>query len=79
MSIHEQCVCHTGVYEDILLKVESGYRMPNPASNRVICPAPVYDTMLRCWKRNPEDRPTFEYLKIFFDDYEVCSEEHYAV
>ena len=53
--------------------------MPNPASNRVICPAPVYDTMLRCWKRNPEDRPTFEYLKIFFDDYEVCSEEHYAV
>ena len=71
--------CHAGIYGDIMLKVAEGYRMPNPhGSGRVICPPPIYNTMLMCWKHKPEDRPTFEFLKNFFEDYEVCAEQQYV-
>ena len=62
----------------VLLEVDRGYRMSNPAgSGGVVCPDPIYDIMMRCWKHRPEDRPTFEYLKAFFDCYEVSSEGAY--
>ncbi|KAK7099626.1 tyrosine-protein kinase Lyn-like isoform X2 [Littorina saxatilis] len=71
-------VPYPGVYGDILLKVEGGYRMPNPdGSGKCVCPPPVYDTMQKCWQYEPADRPTFEFLKTFFEDYEVSTEEHY--
>ena len=72
------CLVTTGMYGDILVKVEGGYRMSNPGgTGRIVCPNPIYDIMKSCWKHKPEDRPTFEYLKTFFEDYEVSSEEHY--
>ncbi|KAL5016988.1 hypothetical protein ScPMuIL_006577 [Solemya velum] len=38
--------------------VERGNRMLRPHN----FPNCFYDIMRRCWKKNPEDRPTFEYL-----------------
>ncbi|CAK9303551.1 unnamed protein product [Gordionus sp. m RMFG-2023] len=43
---------------EVLHQVEHGYRMPCPPN----CPALLYDTMLDCWKKNEQDRPTFETL-----------------
>ena len=64
----------TGVSGNILLKVEEGYRMANPGGvGRITCPAAVFDTMMMCWRRSAEERPTFEYLETFFTDYEVTS------
>jgi hypothetical protein len=37
---------------DLVLK---GERLRRPDN----CPDELYDLMLKCWKRNPEDRPTF--------------------
>ncbi|XP_064652095.1 hepatocyte growth factor receptor-like isoform X2 [Lineus longissimus] len=41
---------------DILRYLRQGRRLPQPS----FCPAPLYDIMMECWSRNPEDRPTFE-------------------
>ncbi|CAJ0927815.1 unnamed protein product, partial [Mesorhabditis belari] len=40
-------------------QVQRGYRMPLPRG----CPENIYtELMLKCWEKNPERRPTFEYL-----------------
>ena len=49
----------------VLASVERGYRMPCPAN----CPDPLYQIMLDCWKDEPEDRPSFEYIKIVLGNY----------
>ncbi|CAJ0927617.1 unnamed protein product, partial [Mesorhabditis belari] len=44
---------------ELIRKVEHGYRMPLPRG----CPGNIYtEVMLKCWEKNPERRPTFEYL-----------------
>lgn len=48
-----------------LSQVGRGYRMPRPRN----CPDALYDAMLKCWDREPGNRPTFMYLHAFFDDY----------
>ncbi|XP_061180887.1 tyrosine-protein kinase SRK2-like [Saccostrea echinata] len=63
---------------EVLSKVEKGYRMPKPTGGTVPCPDPYYDIMLQCWKRNADSRPTFEYLRDFFDNYFVSSEGQYS-
>ncbi|KAL5016982.1 hypothetical protein ScPMuIL_006571 [Solemya velum] len=50
--------------------VERGYQMPRPHN----CPEPFYEILLKCWKKNPENRPTFEYLCNFLDDYFISIE-----
>ncbi|XP_068118042.1 tyrosine-protein kinase Srms-like [Hyperolius riggenbachi] len=43
----------------------AGYRLPMPP----LCPADVYDLMLKCWYEDPRKRPTFQQIvesKIFF-------------
>lgn len=70
-------VPYPGLYTDVLQTIDSGYRMANPAGDTIVCPDPVYDIMNQCWRGKPTERPTFEYLKGFFEDYEVSSEEHY--
>ena len=44
--------------------LEKGYRMPSPPN----CPEALYRVMLDCWKQDPEQRPTFEYLQYHFED-----------
>lgn len=48
-----------------LEEIQRGYRMPRP----IECPSVIYDMMLRCWDSRAENRPTFEYLHKFFDDF----------
>lgn len=48
-----------------LVKVKKGYRMPCP----ICCPVDLYGIMLRCWDREPANRPTFRYLHNFFDEH----------
>jgi fyn-related kinase len=54
--------------QEVLQQVSNNYRMSQPAN----CPDRLYQIMLNCWKRNPEERPTFESLKYklenFFED-----------
>jgi serine/threonine protein kinase len=47
-----------------------GYRMPRQHA----IPEPVYDVMKKCWKEKEQDRPTFDYLRDFFDNFEVSTE-----
>jgi fyn-related kinase len=54
---------------EVLAKVEQGYRMPPPPG----CPDPLYQTMLDCWKPEPDERPTFEFLKYHLEDYFVSA------
>ena len=49
--------------------VEQGYRMPPPPG----CPDPLYQIMTDCWKADPEDRPTFIYLRYHLEDYFVSA------
>lgn len=49
----------------VLEGVQHGYRMPKPDK----CPDPLYDIMLRCWRKEADERPTFEYLKYSLQDY----------
>lgn len=60
---------------EVMDQVSKGYRMPMPGSGQVS--DPVYGTMLRCWDVDPDRRPTFEFLKHFFDDFPVTSEIPY--
>ena len=45
--------------DEVLVQVKQGYRMPPPPG----CPDSLYQIMLDCWKTDPKERPTFEYLK----------------
>lgn len=55
----------------VLEAVEEGYRMPKPEAS----PAPLYEIMLSCWRKEPEERPTFETLKHLMEDYYVSAAE----
>ncbi|XP_032936796.1 tyrosine-protein kinase Fgr isoform X1 [Catharus ustulatus] len=58
---------------EVLEQVERGYRMQCPAS----CPPSLHEMMVQCWKREPEERPTFEYLQSFLEDYFTATEPQY--
>ncbi|KAK2546526.1 hypothetical protein Q9966_000301 [Columba livia] len=58
---------------EVLEQVERGYRMPCPGS----CPPSLHEVMVQCWKREPEERPTFEYLQSFLEDYFTATEPQY--
>uniref|UniRef100_A0A673C4I8 Tyrosine-protein kinase n=1 Tax=Sphaeramia orbicularis TaxID=375764 RepID=A0A673C4I8_9TELE len=44
---------------EVIQNLDRGYRMPKPEN----CPDSLYDVMFMCWNENPENRPTFEYLR----------------
>ena len=54
---------------EVLVKVELGYRMPPPLG----CPDLLHQIMMDCWKQDPEERPTFEYLKYHLENYFVSA------
>ncbi|KAG8565427.1 hypothetical protein GDO81_012844 [Engystomops pustulosus] len=61
------------VNREVLDQVERGYRMPCPPD----CPESLHDLMLQCWRKDPEERPTFEYLQAFLEDYFTATEPQY--
>ncbi|XP_036388722.1 LOW QUALITY PROTEIN: proto-oncogene tyrosine-protein kinase Src [Megalops cyprinoides] len=61
------------VNREVLDQVERGYRMPCPAE----CPESLHELMLSCWRKEAEERPTFEYLQGFLEDYFTSTEPQY--
>ncbi|XP_035238738.1 proto-oncogene tyrosine-protein kinase Src isoform X1 [Anguilla anguilla] len=61
------------VNREVLDQVERGYRMPCPAE----CPDSLHELMLTCWRKEAEERPTFEYLQGFLEDYFTSTEPQY--
>lgn len=58
---------------EVLEQVDRGYRMPKSSCT----PDHVYEKMLECWNKDPEKRPTFDFLFTFFDDYFISTEPNY--
>uniref|UniRef100_H2ZYD6 non-specific protein-tyrosine kinase n=1 Tax=Latimeria chalumnae TaxID=7897 RepID=H2ZYD6_LATCH len=58
---------------DVIRALERDYRMPRTES----CPEELYDIMLKCWKKKPEDRPTFEYMQSVLEDFYTATESQY--
>ncbi|TRZ01143.1 hypothetical protein DNTS_007863 [Danionella cerebrum] len=58
---------------EVLEQVERGYRMPAPQGS----PASLHELMLQCWKKDPDERHTFEYLQSFLEDYFTATEPQY--
>uniref|UniRef100_F6PIA1 non-specific protein-tyrosine kinase n=3 Tax=Ciona intestinalis TaxID=7719 RepID=F6PIA1_CIOIN len=55
---------YRGMETRSLMKLlESGYRIPKP----VTCPDHVYGIMMKCWEKEPKQRPNFNYLNGYFE------------
>lgn len=62
-------------HAEVIQKVKyEGYRMPKPNG---LCTDPYYAIMKKCWHENPYERPTFEFLFNFFNDYFINIEPCY--
>uniref|UniRef100_A0A672Q0P5 Tyrosine-protein kinase n=1 Tax=Sinocyclocheilus grahami TaxID=75366 RepID=A0A672Q0P5_SINGR len=61
------------VNREVLEQVERGYRMPCPQG----CPESLHEMMRLCWKKEPDERPTFEYIQSFLEDYFTATEPQY--
>jgi len=68
------CACAEMTNRQVLESLEKGFRHPQPAN----CSREMYDIMLMCWKKNPVERPTFEFLFNTMDDYNVAVASSYA-
>jgi serine/threonine protein kinase len=65
--------------KDVYALVLHGGRMQRPSNEGdVFCPNAIWEQMNKCWAQKAEDRPTFQYLKEYFDNYTVNSEGNYA-
>ena len=62
---------------EVLQMVEKGRRMSKPTNGPIEVPDSYFNMMLACWKRVADDRPTFDSLHYFFDDYFVSTEPNY--
>ncbi|XP_072211278.1 tyrosine-protein kinase Lck isoform X4 [Excalfactoria chinensis] len=58
---------------EVIQNLERGYRMPQPDN----CPRELYELMRQCWKEQPEERPTFEYMKSVLEDFFTATEGQY--
>ncbi|XP_054994998.1 tyrosine-protein kinase Fgr [Sorex araneus] len=58
---------------EVLEQVEHGYHMPCPPG----CPESLYEVMEQTWRLEPEERPTFDYLQSFLEDYFTSTEPQY--
>lgn len=41
------------------------------------CPESLHEMMRQCWKKDPDERPTFEYIQSFLEDYFTATEPQY--
>lgn len=73
---------------EVIEQVERGYRMAQPStitypesktlpSEVKIAQANVYKIMLECWNRDPQKRPTFEFLTHMFEDFNITTQNQY--
>ena len=53
---------------------ENNYRMPKPQG---MCTDAYYTMMLKCWHEDPNQRPTFDSLYHFFNDYFINTQPCY--
>ena len=51
--------------EEVIRKLEQGYRMPQPKESSYA----YYNIMLKCWREEPENRPTFEALQWELEEF----------
>ena len=58
---------------EVLHQVENGYRMPPPPG----CPQALYDIMQECWKKDENERPTFETLQWKLEEFFTLSGSEY--
>lgn len=58
---------------EVIQNLERNYRMPRPEN----CSEGLYNIMLLCWRENPDDRPTFEYLRSVLEDFFTATERQY--
>uniref|UniRef100_A0AAX7U242 Tyrosine-protein kinase n=1 Tax=Astatotilapia calliptera TaxID=8154 RepID=A0AAX7U242_ASTCA len=58
---------------EVIQNLERSYRMPQPDN----CSDALYSIMCHCWKENPEERPTFEYLRNVLEDFFTSTERQY--
>lgn len=74
-SSHWLTECHSSGMNnrEVLEQVEHGYHMPCPPG----CPTSLYEVMEQTWRLDPEERPTFEYLQSFLEDYFTSTEPQY--
>ncbi|XP_053386430.1 tyrosine-protein kinase SRK2-like isoform X2 [Mercenaria mercenaria] len=60
---------------DVVHRVIKGYRMPIPRKCPIMYPDHYCEVMLKCWDAISERRPSFAFLKDFFEHYNVYTEE----
>ncbi|XP_035264669.1 tyrosine-protein kinase Blk [Anguilla anguilla] len=58
---------------EVVRNLDRRYRMPCPEG----CPSELYQVMLRCWREEPENRPTFEHLQHTLEDFYIATETQY--
>lgn len=74
-------ICLGMTSHEMMEKLQNGYRLPNPENKNysyIECPEKMYEIMLQCWAFTPIERPTFERLRQFFDDYYTETERPYV-
>lgn len=64
-------------FDNFLFKVvedvDRGYRMPKPN----LCPDKLYEIMMACWRKEPQERPTFETLQWQLEDFYQMDPKQY--
>ena len=67
------CLCVGMNNREVLEQVDRGYRMPCPNG----CPPSLHELMVQCWKKDADERHTFEHLQGFLEDYFTATEPQY--
>lgn len=59
---------------EVLAQLERGFRHQQPNQ----CPDDLYEVMQSCWKKKPDERPTFDHLFHLLDDFAIATQNGYA-
>uniref|UniRef100_A0A183SXT6 Pkinase_Tyr domain-containing protein n=1 Tax=Schistocephalus solidus TaxID=70667 RepID=A0A183SXT6_SCHSO len=64
--------------DEVITKVSTGYRLPNPSKLGFTCEKAAYNLMLDCWSDEPEARPSFRDVCFLLKDMFSEDEDIYA-